>query len=166
MLGITALAGAVALVAGGAQAQTAPLVWDGIVVPTNGTCSLDTPVSWRATYRPYIADTVNSSMPSQLVVYTNYQRNDYGLRANIATAQFKGSGSAGRYFIGSELINASTQSNTGGPGTANYNFTQSPANVKANTAYIKITGTIVNPDSSPGLGCASAIIGVFVKRTQ
>ena len=166
LAGAMALAGAVPLLASSASAQVPPLVWDGVVIPDSN-CLSSGPVAWRATYRPYISDAVSGAgQPSQLVVFTDFQRNDYGLRLPGGnTSQFSGSGGAIRFFIGTEL-NDLSQGNTGNPTpNASYNFSQSPAKVKANTAFVKITGTIT-VNGGPGLACATTIRGVFVRRGQ
>lgn len=166
LAGAMALAGAVPLLASSASAQVPPLVWDGVVIPDSN-CISNGPVTWRATYRPYISDAVSGAgQPSQLVVFTNFQRDDYGLRLPVGnTHQFNGSGGAIRFFVGSELNNTS-QGNTGNPTpNASYNFTQSPTRVKATTTFVKITGTIT-VNGGPGLSCATTIRGVFVRRDQ
>jgi hypothetical protein len=160
------VAATVTLLGGSGSALAAPpLVWDGVVIPDSN-CVFDGPAAWRATYRPYIAGSTDNTQASQLVVFTNFQRNDYGFRNTSSTGQFNGVGVANTFFVGSELM-SSTVSNTGIFANRNFNFVQSPGNVKATTKFVKITGTIIRSDTSgPGLACATTILGVFVQRTN
>jgi hypothetical protein len=170
-------AGAVALTiaglaaAGSAQAQTAPQVWDGVIVPTQASqCSSDQPIFWYATYRPYISDAISgANQPSQLVVFAKRNMNDRGYRlANTADGQFNGGTNKTAAFF---LINADadniTQATTGGGNTATINLTH--ANITAanytaaSTTWIKMTGTI-KIGTGAGLFCATNISGVFVRR--
>lgn len=161
------LAGATALgvMTGAAQAQTTPAppqVWDGVIVPQAGTCSSNAPIAWRATYRPHI---LNTDLPSQLMVFTNYQSNDGGLVNQSPTAQFSGAGNFNFVFVVGEQGD-NTKNSAGRDGsTRTYNLIQTPRVVRSNTRFIKLTGSIINSDgSSPGLFCASQILGVFVQR--
>jgi hypothetical protein len=160
-----------------AQAEIPPRVYDGHVVPVDENCAFDTPIAWRATYRPYISDALSGHMPSQLVVFTDVQ-NAHGFRvANLPSGDFNPTQLRGDFVIPlvavialGDVADKDMNSNAGNIGQRNGTFTQDPNLIRPDRrgrlpTYVKITGTIVkDSDGGPGLACASEIRGVFVLR--